>query len=277
MFFEKIKEIANESKYTKWYISIIQNAQNRTSEFKTAKQKKYIATSLVGNVDLHHILPRSISEESSKNKDNLVFLSYREHFICHLLLVKMLSGKNKSKMYAALNRIRSKHKINSATFSLLKEEMSKNNSIRQKQYFEANPEEKEKFIRVGLDALKIIRDANPKEWVERSMGSEEARAKCKETHQSDSHRAYCRQRELLKGAEELIRLAKLRHQAGVQKGIEKYGSEEAFRNAHAAKIRGRVKIINLETLKIKVVREPDFNNEFFGWVLLKTFNENNRL
>ena len=40
-----------------------------------------------GYYEVHHILPRSLGGNDDKN--NLVKLSAREHFICHLLLVKM--------------------------------------------------------------------------------------------------------------------------------------------------------------------------------------------
>ena len=51
-------------------------------------------------VEVHHIIPKSLG--GSNKKDNLVKLSPREHFICHLLLTKMYSGKEKQKMVYAL-------------------------------------------------------------------------------------------------------------------------------------------------------------------------------
>jgi len=67
-----MNNIFTESKYTKWYFSIVNEAVKRKS------------------VDIlyekHHIIPRSLGG-SNENK-NLVNLSLREHFICHLLLTK---------------------------------------------------------------------------------------------------------------------------------------------------------------------------------------------
>jgi hypothetical protein len=77
-----------DNKYTKWYISIIQNAEVRIL------QDIYY--------EKHHIIPKSLGGENDKN--NLVKLTAKEHFICHKLLVKMLTGKNKAKMYFALSR-----------------------------------------------------------------------------------------------------------------------------------------------------------------------------
>lgn len=70
-----------DNKYTRWYYSIIRNAQSRVIEGYTEK---------------HHIIPKSCG--GSNSKDNLVALTAREHFICHLLLTKMTTGVYKSKM-----------------------------------------------------------------------------------------------------------------------------------------------------------------------------------
>lgn len=77
--------IAN--KYTITYFSIIENAKLRVlpkTEYK----------------ETHHIVPRSLG--GSNERDNLVDLTYREHRVCHKLLVKMTNGIDKSKMSYAL-------------------------------------------------------------------------------------------------------------------------------------------------------------------------------
>ena len=58
--------------YSKIYEEIIENRKN----------KEYN-----GYTESHHIIPRSLG--GSDKKENLVDLSAREHFICHLLLTKM--------------------------------------------------------------------------------------------------------------------------------------------------------------------------------------------
>lgn len=93
------------NKYTTWYYNIINNAKNRTS---------------IEHTDKHHIIPRSLG--GSNDKDNLVSLTRREHFICHLLLVKMTEGKDKSKMSQAAFYMRNvrKSRINARTYELLR-------------------------------------------------------------------------------------------------------------------------------------------------------------
>jgi len=98
-----------ENKYTKWYYSIVSNAQSRQ---------------LDGYTEQHHIIPKSLG--GSNDLDNLVSLTSREHFVCHLLLTRMTDSSDKSKMiHAAFSMIHwNKQKINSRTYKKLKEEVS---------------------------------------------------------------------------------------------------------------------------------------------------------
>jgi hypothetical protein len=74
------------NKYSKWYFNIIENA-------KTKQYDTYHET--------HHIIPRCMG--GTDDKDNLVKLSYREHFICHCLLPKFCKKKqHKIKMVYSL-------------------------------------------------------------------------------------------------------------------------------------------------------------------------------
>ena len=56
------------------------------------------------NYDLHHILPRSLG--GTDNEDNLVLLTYKEHFIAHKLLLKIFPGKAmRSALFIMMNAI----------------------------------------------------------------------------------------------------------------------------------------------------------------------------
>lgn len=68
----------NSLNYSKIYNSIIEN------------RKKF---PLEGYTESHHILPKSLG--GGNEKENLVRLSAREHFICHYLLTKMFEPKTK--------------------------------------------------------------------------------------------------------------------------------------------------------------------------------------
>lgn len=86
-----ILTIALNNKYTKWYINICDNARSRSNS-------KLIAKSILGFVEGHHVSPKSIFG----NNNDIVFLTIREHFICHKLLIRMLTGDYKRKMEYAL-------------------------------------------------------------------------------------------------------------------------------------------------------------------------------
>jgi len=79
--------------YQKIYNNIIDRARQRCWTRKTAGTY----------VEQHHIIPRSLG--GSNNKDNLVFLTAREHFIAHWLLYKISTGIDKSKMASAWIRM----------------------------------------------------------------------------------------------------------------------------------------------------------------------------
>lgn len=66
--------------------------------------------------EIHHILPKSLG--GSNDKDNLVFLTAKEHFVAHLLLTHFLKGKDRSKMVYALWRLAtSRSSVRKETFS----------------------------------------------------------------------------------------------------------------------------------------------------------------
>lgn len=105
--------IAN--KYSKWYYSIIKKAKLRTPPSEEYTEN-------------HHIVPRSLG--GSNKKENIVRLSAREHFVCHLLLPKFTSGDFKKKMeHAAFmlttrGRDQDRYKVTNRWYQILKERMS---------------------------------------------------------------------------------------------------------------------------------------------------------
>ena len=78
------------NKYTKWYTTIITNAVHREP--------------LLEYIERHHILPKSLG--GSNHKNNIVELTAKEHFVCHLLLTKMVIGvQRRSMVFAARNML----------------------------------------------------------------------------------------------------------------------------------------------------------------------------
>lgn len=113
-----------DNKYTKLYFKII----NSTTPDE-----------LLGYTEKHHIVPRSFG--GSDDKSNLVKLSARKHYVCHLLLTKMVEYNSPEyhkmvKSYLMManmkgdNQDRS-YKVNSKLYETLRCEFSKQQSINQ--------------------------------------------------------------------------------------------------------------------------------------------------
>lgn len=73
------------NKYSQWYERIIDRARNRRA--------------IDGYYETHHIIPRTMG--GTDDPSNLVKLTAREHFICHLLLPMMTTGDSRHKMIYA--------------------------------------------------------------------------------------------------------------------------------------------------------------------------------
>ena len=304
-YIQILENVSIKNKYTKWYISLI--------------KKRLETPAICDYIERHHIYPSSFDKKYSKDKNNLVTLTAREHYICHLLLTKMFSDKKlRKKMLFAYFMI-SRHSesenrpryfnsylyergkimnslamklqweepeyrdnfINKLKFLWTTEEYRNKISESKKDFYsseewrsflsekakkEMSDEERKKaFVTAGLAGAKIVRDLDTKAWVEQSMGSEDARKKAKETHQSASHREKCKQRELSKGPEELSRIGKERRQKQIEMGIEKYGSKEAYFKSMGESKKGTSAYINLDTGIVKYSK-----TEIEGFVLWKT-------
>jgi hypothetical protein len=85
-----------QNKYRSCYYALIERAKSRS-----------VQPSIV---EKHHIIPKSLGGNNSK--ENLVSLTPKEHYVCHLLLTKMCEGDARRKMvYAfwALSNLCNKH------------------------------------------------------------------------------------------------------------------------------------------------------------------------
>ncbi len=88
-----------KNKYSNWYYNIIDKALQENRKKLSKIHNKYVY------YESHHIIPKSINPLFSDlkiNPWNKVLLTPKEHFVCHLLLTKMLTGKAKNKMAYAL-------------------------------------------------------------------------------------------------------------------------------------------------------------------------------
>ena len=103
------------NKYTRWYYNIIDRAQTRLLNCYTER---------------HHIIPKSLG--GSNEFSNLVSLTAREHFVCHILLTKMVTGIQRQKMVhawwamATLKKdCQDRHRLNSFQYESVRRAYSK--------------------------------------------------------------------------------------------------------------------------------------------------------
>lgn len=98
--------------HTDVYLAIVQRAKERKPE---------------GYIEWHHIVPKCM--DGSNDATNIVALTAREHFVCHLLLIRMAPAEYRAKLvYAAWQQSRpSKNKtvkVTNRVYAYLREQMS---------------------------------------------------------------------------------------------------------------------------------------------------------
>ena len=210
-----------DNKYTKWYFSIIENAKTRVYS-----KEEY--------VENHHIIPKSLG--GLRTKENMVTLSAREHFICHMLLIRMSWDKNsKAKMVHAAwffqgNFKHSGFRINCNTYEYLKIQKRRANSSRKQ-----SPEEIEKRAAANRgkkrsEEQKLRMSEAQQEYLRTSFNADVASMRTKIGMANMSHEA----KEEMKRKQSLTKIGKPMLEETKRKAIEwhtgRTRSEEWKRN-----------------------------------------------
>lgn len=141
-----------DNKYYKWYLEL------------TSKRYR----ELDGYTEKHHIIPRSLGGNDSK--DNIVVLTAREHFIAHLLLTKCTFGECRKKMFFALwNMVNRDNgaRTSSRMYTIIRETHSKflSESFKSQgnpMFGKEHSEETKKKISVGGKGLKRSNETRQK-------------------------------------------------------------------------------------------------------------------
>lgn len=143
-----------DNKYTKTYMSLIDSRKKLNRNKKDGKI-----------YESHHIVPKCMG--GSNFSSNKVLLTPREHFICHLLLTKMVESPLKGKMYCALVRFMGKNnkqkniKINSKIYDRIIRENRKNMSGKNNPFYgKTHTEEVRQFISRN-NKLNQVGEKNP--------------------------------------------------------------------------------------------------------------------
>ena len=179
------------NKYTKWYNQIIERAQGRVLE---------------PPFERHHIQPRSLG--GTDDKENIAFITPREHFICHWLLVKMTTGEEHYKMLNALRMMRAENpgqkryntKITARVYESIKLEYSRlqserirgeNNPMWGKTHTEeARRAISEKNTGKKLTEEQVARQVAAQTGRKRKPFSEEWRKKMSEAHRGEKNHRF---------------------------------------------------------------------------------------
>ena len=174
-----LNTIMIENKYTKLYYKITSNAKQRITN---------------GYTELHHIIPQSMG--GSNDKENLVELTAREHFICHWLLIKMTEGEDRSKMLYALNGMKAENKyqqryhtkITARVYEKYRIEHAENHSKRMKG---------RKAWNKGVPQTEEHKEKNRQAALQRAPKSEKTITKWKESRAGYTHSEETRQKQSL--------------------------------------------------------------------------------
>jgi transposase-like protein len=118
-----------KNKYFKWYKNII--------------IKRINSPILVG--EKHHIVPRSMGGDNSKK--NIVKLSSKEHYICHLCLIKFTVKQDYYKMLCAINCMSMKTLKGNFNYNSKLYEFLRDNRVKElKEWLKINSPFKNKLI-----------------------------------------------------------------------------------------------------------------------------------
>jgi hypothetical protein len=155
-----------QNKYTQWYYKIVEHAQARTTN--TTYTEK------------HHIIPKSLGGDNSKN--NIVRLTAKEHYICHLLLTKMLEGEDRSKMVYALwimnskNKSQNRQSMSASRYEIVRKEYAE--LVRQKRLGKQTPYRIKEKIRQTLKGVTFEYMKKPKSelWYKRHAETHKGKA-----------------------------------------------------------------------------------------------------
>lgn len=119
-----------ETKYGIVYIKIIEKAKTENRAKLKKNNPKYIY------YEEHHIIPKSIDKTLIEEKTNLVLLTAREHFICHLLIwkhyKKLHNIINERKMSKAIRKLNNNGKYSSKIYSNYKLNLSHSKEAKEK-------------------------------------------------------------------------------------------------------------------------------------------------
>lgn len=147
-------DIFIDNKYTRWYFSIID--KSKSQQRKKSKETYF---------ESHHIIPKSFGGPNIK--DNLILLTYKEHFLCHWLLTKMCQRKDYTmKMKKAFFKTVRKNHLQERSIASWRYEIAKKQSSAAQTELWKNEEYKEKQKKASSteEYKRIKSEKSKKNW-----------------------------------------------------------------------------------------------------------------
>ena len=269
------------NKYTKWYIALIDSRR-----FQTKQRSK---------TEAHHIFPKSIYGTNNI----LVNLTYREHYIAHLLLWNMFKENKNSpayqKMTFAFNAMSllSKSsesprftKINSTIFESVKIEVNRIFTLRMRDYW-GNEENRNAQSERRKEHFKDEDNYNKMVETNRKLTSTPEWRKKRVTAQKKLHedKEYTKLRIDAMHTPEALAKSAARNKARVaamtpeerQKMYTRDRTPEQLA-AHSAKLKGRKFMVHLKLKQRKYIQPSDIDQYLSaGWMLWSALSKEDKV
>lgn len=242
-----------ENKYTNLYNKLINRSVERNWKKASGRER-------------HHIIPQSLG--GSNDKNNLTYLSAREHFICHWLLIKMTEGEARSKMLYALmgmramseNHQRYSSSVTSRVYEKYRIEHALNHSTTMKQK-NLVPWNKGGVVITDEHRANLVQAA-----LQRAPKSEESIQKWKESRDGYKHSAATKEKQRLSQFGKLKGPQSADHRKAISESMKgkpkKEGHADNVRNATLGNIS-----INKDGFEKKVKRDTLDQWLADGWAL----------
>ncbi len=159
-----------KNKYTNTYWNLISSREILNRVFDNKLHHK------------HHIIPLSLGGKDIE--ENKIILTFKEHYICHLLLIEMVEGIEKSKMIYAFFRFHDERYFSARSFNLLMKTHSinlcgennpfynKKHSEKTKKYIGESTKKRKNYYEIWIEKYgKIVGDEKNKLMLEKRSES----------------------------------------------------------------------------------------------------------
>jgi hypothetical protein len=201
----------------------------------------------------------------SNDKENLVELTAREHFICHWLLIKMTEGEDRSKMLYALNGMKAENKcqqryhtkITARVYEKYRIEHAENHSKRMKG---------RKAWNKGVPQTEEHKEKNRQAALQRAPKSEETITKWKESRAGYIHSEETRQKQSLASKGKPKGPQTDEHRLAISLGGKGIKKKEGHSNNVANAVLGNISI-NKDNIEKKVKKDTLQSYLDDGWKL----------